>query len=88
MDEGPLDLVSTWVRVLYRSGGIKYRDSPTASINFGPEQLLISGSVNDVTSSKDLWTDEMVVLASNSTTIQGRIMTLDPSVCGNGLLVA
>jgi hypothetical protein len=46
-------------------GDIVYRVSPLDNIAFGARQVLISGSVNDVTSTKQSFTDNVVFLASN-----------------------
>jgi hypothetical protein len=45
-------------------GNILYRESPLGTIAFGPQQTLISGSVNNVTSAKLTSTNEIVFLAS------------------------
>jgi hypothetical protein len=45
-------------------GDIMYRVSPLDNIAFGARQVLISGSVNDVTSTKQNFTDNVVFLAS------------------------
>lgn len=47
------------------SGTIRYRDSPLSSIKFGSQKTLMSGSLNDPTSSKMNWTDQVVVMAYN-----------------------
>jgi hypothetical protein len=46
-------------------GSIVYRDSPLGNISLGPRQTLISGSLNDVTSSKQTSTSQIVFLADN-----------------------
>jgi hypothetical protein len=54
------------LRVIYRDDGgdnIVYRDSSTTNIRFGSRKTLIGGPLNDPTSTKDNWTDEVVVLA-------------------------
>jgi hypothetical protein len=45
------------------SGTIRYRDSRISSIKFGSQKTLMSGSLNDPTSSKQNWTDQVVVMA-------------------------
>jgi hypothetical protein len=45
-------------------GDIVYRVSPLNNIAFGARQVLIGGSVNDVTSTKQNFTDNVVFLAS------------------------
>src|SRR6185295_7572 len=44
-------------------GTIRYRDSPISSIHFGSQKTLMSGSLNDPTSSKMSWTSDVVVMA-------------------------
>ena len=45
------------------SGDIVYKESPISSIVFGPRSTLIAGGLNDVTSTKQNITDEVVLLA-------------------------
>jgi hypothetical protein len=45
-------------------GDIVYRESPLGNISFGARQVLIAGSVNDVTSTKQNFTNNVVFLAS------------------------
>ncbi|GHA72804.1 T9SS type A sorting domain-containing protein [Pontibacter akesuensis] len=52
-------------------GNILYKESSTANISFGPETLLIEGNYNDATSSKDNYTYDAVILASNKTHVVG-----------------
>ena len=63
------------VRVVYTSSegfnDIVMKTSSTSSISFGPRQTLITGGVNDVTSTKQNWTGKVLVLASSATTAQG-----------------
>src|SRR6185295_4944574 len=57
------------VRVVWRNDShddIVYRDSLATSINFGATQTMIPGPVNDPTSTKDNWTDQVVVLAEGA----------------------
>jgi len=74
------------VRVLYTESeglnNIVYRDSSTAAVAFGPKQTLMTGGLNDVTSSKQPWSNEMVLLASDGSTTEGRLITLDSSLVG------
>lgn len=62
-----LDEGSATITVVYTStegsGDIVYRESPLASIAFGPRATLIAGSLNDVTSTKQNITDDIVLLA-------------------------
>jgi hypothetical protein len=59
------------VRIVYTStegfNSIVYKDSALSSISFGPRQTMMAAAFNDVTSTKQNWTDTMVVVASNST---------------------
>jgi len=50
---------------------IVYRQSPISSISFGSKQTLISGSYNNATSTKQNYTDEVVILASGNLTAVG-----------------
>lgn len=59
----PADLL----RVAYAAKGggkIYYRDSHLDPIHFGSRRTLLSGSLNDPTSTKMNWTDDLVVVAS------------------------
>jgi hypothetical protein len=61
-----LNEAANQVRVIYRDDSgddIVYRDSSTSKIHFGSRKTLIGGPLNDPTSTKDNWTDEVVVLA-------------------------
>jgi hypothetical protein len=59
------------LRIVYTSAegfnNIVYKDSALSSISFTPRQTMMAAAFNDVTSSKQDWTDSVVVLASNST---------------------
>ncbi len=58
------------------AGNILARTSPTAAISFGAPTTLMSGSFNEVTSTKQNYTDDLVVLASSgSTSAVGRHCT-------------
>lgn len=63
------------VRVIYTyadgGGDIVYKESSTSSIAFGAQRTLISGTYNNVTSTKDNFTSEVVILASGSTQAVG-----------------
>ena len=48
-----------------------YRTSSTSSISFGARQTLITGGVNDTTSTKQNYTNDIVILASSATNAQG-----------------
>jgi hypothetical protein len=47
------------------ASNIVYRESPLGNIAFGPRQVLMSGSLNDVTSTKYTSTNEIVFLANS-----------------------
>jgi hypothetical protein len=62
-----LNEAANQVRVVWRNDGVDdivYRDSLATSINFGPTNTMITGPVNDPTSTKENWTDEEVVIAA------------------------
>ena len=63
------------VRVVYTSSegfnDIVMKTSSTSAIGFGARQTLITGGVNDVTSTKQNWTGKVLALASNATTAVG-----------------
>ena len=84
------------VTVVYtaRTGGghIVYRQSPMADPNsgatiaFGPTQVLIDKTCNNVTSTKQNWTDEVVVVASTDTIAFGAMLRYEPNDTENGLV--
>ena len=57
------------LRVIYTTseggGDIVYKESPVSSISFGSRQTLMAGPLNNATSTKQNWTDSLVVLAAN-----------------------
>ena len=61
---------SNLLRIVYTSAegfnSIVYKDSALSSISFGPRQTMMAAAFNDVTSTKQNWTDTMVVVASDS----------------------
>ncbi len=58
------------------AGPIVYRESPLSVIAFGPKQTLISGSsVNDPSSVKHSFTDQLVVIAAGGTTLSGGLLS-------------
>ncbi len=63
------------IRVVYTSSegfnDVVMKTSSTSPINFGPRQTLITGGVNDVTSTKQNWTGKVLILASSSTSALG-----------------
>ncbi len=82
------------VRVVYTasegSNDIVMKSSPTSSISFGPRQTVMSGGLNDVTSTKSNWTDEVLVLASDASQAQAAFLTADttpsPDLVGRWLM--
>ncbi|OKL39545.1 T9SS type A sorting domain-containing protein [Pontibacter flavimaris] len=64
------------IRVVYNTSlanenDIVYKQSPMSGIIFTPEQLLLKGPYTDVTSTKDTFTEGVVILASNETHTAG-----------------
>ncbi len=55
-------------------GDILYNESSTVSINFGPARVLIGGNDNNVTSTKQSITGELLVLASSSSKARGTLL--------------
>ena len=63
------------------SGGkIYYKESPMSSISFGARQTLISDTVNNVTSIKGNFTDDVVVMASSSGKVKSVVFRFDGPV--------
>ncbi|MEX0611317.1 MAG: DNRLRE domain-containing protein, partial [Pirellulales bacterium] len=58
-------------------GSIYYRESPLGNIAFGPRQTLISGSNNNVTSTKYTSNNQIVFLAGSSSTARGVLFSFD-----------
>jgi hypothetical protein len=56
---------------------IVYRETSTAAIVFGPRQTLISGSVQDVSSSKQNFTSDVALLASTGSTAKSVLFSFD-----------
>jgi hypothetical protein len=52
-------------------GDIVYRQSPLGTISLAPRQLLINGGVNDVTTTKQNVTDDVVFLAAGGSAAKG-----------------
>ncbi|MDI6858731.1 MAG: sialidase domain-containing protein, partial [Dehalococcoidia bacterium] len=69
------------MRVVYTSseagGDIVYKDSSLSAISFGARQTLMSGSLNNPTSAKEVWSDDVVVLAANGGSAYGVLTTAD-----------
>ena len=74
-----LNEVDHTVRVVYSSSegynDIVVRSSPTSAISFGPRTVVMPGGLNDVTSTKENWTDQVLVLASSSTEAKAAFLT-------------
>ncbi len=67
------------VRVVYTSSegfnDIVVKESFTSSISFGPRSDVITGGVNDATSTKQRWTGRVPVMASTATTAETGFLT-------------
>jgi hypothetical protein len=70
------------VRVVYTSAegfnDLVVKESPTAAISFGSRQTLISGGVNDATSTKDNWTGRVPVVAASATVARTAFLDENP----------
>src|SRR5215470_612893 len=70
------------LRVIYTSstagGNILYRDSLISTIGFGARKTLMTGTLNNATSTKMSWTDQLAVMASGKSMLFTR-STLPPS---------
>jgi len=58
-------------------GNILYRESPLDVIAFGPQQTLIAGKVNDVSSTKQSVDDELVLIAGSGKTVKSVVYRFD-----------
>jgi hypothetical protein len=78
-----LNEVSGTVQVVYTSvdsssgGDIVLRESPLSRIRFGSVKTLMRRKLNNATSTKQNWTDEVVVLASQGGSAYGVLITRD-----------
>jgi hypothetical protein len=67
------------LKVFYTSvdggGNILYKESPISSISFGPQQTLFTGNYNNLTTAKENYNSEIVLLASSSSQIVGALAT-------------
>jgi hypothetical protein len=59
---------------------IVYKQSSLSPISFGPRNTIISGGVNDVTSTKQNFTSELVLLASSASSAFGVIRKNTPPI--------
>ena len=82
---------SNLLRIVYTStegfAPIVYKQSALSSISFGPRQTLMASAFNDVSSTKQNWTDSLVVVASNSANNIGGVIFGSPGA-GNTAPVA
>jgi len=70
-------LLNEWtgtVSAVYTDGGIVLKESPTSSIAFGSAVTLMTGSLNNATSTKRNIADEVVILASSSGSASGVLL--------------
>ena len=72
------------VRIVYTSSegfnDIVTKKSSTSSIAFGSRSTLITGGVNDATSTKQNWTTRVPVMASSASTAFTAFITADATV--------
>jgi hypothetical protein len=72
------------LRVFYTptgGGNVVVRESDASVISFGPAQTLMSGTLDNATSTKDRWAGRVVILAHGSGT-QGVLITTTPGLVG------
>jgi Concanavalin A-like lectin/glucanases superfamily/Bacterial TSP3 repeat len=79
-----LNEVANTLRLVYTSAeglnNIVSKESSVSSISFGPRQTLMTGGLNNASSTKQNWTNEVVVLASSGSSTQGvRIVIPGPT---------
>jgi hypothetical protein len=73
------------------TANIVYRETSLASISFGPRQTMISGSIQNVSSTKQNFNDEVALIASNGGTVKsvlfsfGSIVVNQPPSVNAGL---
>ena len=60
----PADLLRVVYTAASGGGNIYFRDSLRSAIGFGARQTLMTGSLNNATSTKMNWTDDVVIVAS------------------------
>ena len=58
-------------------GNIVYRESSMDNIAFGPRKTLLSGSLNDVTSTTQTFTDQVVVMAAGGGRVRSALFSFD-----------
>src|SRR6059036_3769513 len=69
----PADLIRVVYTTSSSGGNILYRDSLMSAIGFGARKTLIKGTLNNATSTKENWTNQLVVIASG----RGVLITRD-----------
>ena len=74
-----LNETTSTVSVVYTNGGIVVKESPTSTISFGSATTIMGGALNDATSTKQNITDQVVILASSSSSASGVLCTIDTS---------
>ena len=67
---------------IYRGGSIVLRESLSSTIAFGARQLLLPDDQTKPTSTKQTWSDEVVILASSGGIAHGVRLTRDPNLVG------
>ena len=65
-------------------GDIVYRESALDNIEFTPVQSMLVGNLSNPSSTKDSFTDDLVVIASNGSTGHGKLVTLGSGGGGPG----
>lgn len=68
-------------------GNIVYRESRLDNISFGPRQTLLSGSLNNVTSTKQNFTNNVVVLAAGGSSAKGALFSFDTVITNQAPIV-
>lgn len=62
------------------TANIVYRETSLASISFGPRQTMIGGSLQNVSSTKQNFTEEVALIASNGSTVKSVLFSFDAIV--------
>ena len=78
-----LNELSQVANVVYTSSegnnNIVFKESPTSTVSFGSRQSLISGASNNVSSTKQNYTDELVVISSSGSNVYGVFCSISGS---------
>jgi hypothetical protein len=61
-------------------GDIRYKESSMDNISFGPRQTLIEGNVNNPSSVKDPFQNEVAIIASGGSTVKSVLFSFDTPV--------